>query len=67
MACNQEKTQTRTFSKTKLPEIHQRVFLLTVPLKIILPKDWFIVLAAALDGANPVVLAMSMCGLDMTH
>ena len=57
--------QKRTFSKTKLHEIHQRVFLLTVPLKIILSGDWFTVLAAALDGANPVVLAMFMCGVDV--
>jgi hypothetical protein len=32
---------------------------------IILPEDWFIELAAALDGANPVVLAESMRGPDM--
>lgn len=61
-----KKMQARTFSKTKLHEIHQRVSLLTMPFKIILSGDWFTVLAAALDGANPVVLAISMCGVDMT-
>lgn len=38
-----------------------------MPLKIILPKDRFIVLAATLDGANPVVLAMPMCRLNITY
>jgi hypothetical protein len=37
-----------------------------MPFKIILSGDWFTVLAAALDGAHPVVLAISMCGVDMT-
>jgi hypothetical protein len=66
MACNQEKgARLAHSSKTKLLEIHQWVFVPTVPLKIIPPID-FTVLAAALHGANPVVLATSMCGLDMT-
>lgn len=60
-----QKRQTNTSSKTKLFKIHQRVFSPTVPLKIILPEDWFVVLLASLDSANPVVLVAYMLGLDM--
>lgn len=53
-------------SKTNLFKTHQRVFRLTVPPKIILPEDRFVVLAASLNSANPVVLARSRCGPNMT-
>jgi len=43
------------------------VLLLAVPFKVISPEDWLIVLDAALNGANPVVLAELMCGPDMTR
>ena len=66
MASQPKETQTRAYSKTKLFEIHRRVFLLAVPPEIILPKDWFIIFATTLDSANPVDLAIFMFGFDMT-
>ena len=66
MASQPKETQTRTYSETKLFEIHRRVFLLAVSPEIILPKDWFTIFATTLDSTNPVALAMFMCGFDMT-
>jgi hypothetical protein len=45
--------------------IHQRVFL-AVPPEIILPSDWFVILATTLDGTNPVVFAIFMYSFNMT-
>lgn len=52
-------------SETKLFEMHRRVHLLAVSLKIVLPKHWFVVFDTALDGANPVVL-LTMLGFNVT-
>lgn len=66
MASQPKETQMRTYSETKLFEIHSRVFLLAVPPEIILPKDWSTIFATTLDSTSPVGLAMFMYGFDMT-
>jgi len=66
MASQPKETQTRTYSETKLFEIHRRVFLHAMPPEIILPRDWFIIFATTLDSTSPFDLAMFMCGFDMT-
>jgi hypothetical protein len=60
MAYQLRGTQMRSYSETKLFRIHRWVLLPTVPPKIILPNDWFIVFVAALDGTNPIDLAIFM-------
>ena len=66
MAFQLKETQTRAYLKTKLFEIHHRVFLFAVPPEIILPKDWSIIFATTLDSTSPVDLVMFMYGFDMT-
>jgi hypothetical protein len=50
-------------SKTKLLEIHRRVFLPAVPPEIILPRDSFYQFATTRDSTDP--LRRVMYGLDM--
>jgi len=51
--------------KTKMCKIHQWMFRLTVPPKIILPEYWLILFATSLDSTNPVVPALPVCGSHM--
>ncbi len=55
----------RAYSETKVSEIHRRVFILTVPYKIVLPGIGFARFATALNSANIVDPVVIMEGLGM--
>jgi hypothetical protein len=61
-----KEAQTRTHSESELFEVHRWVSLLAVSPKIILPKDWYVVLATNLDSTDPEILPTFVYGIDMT-
>lgn len=52
--------------QAKLFDVHQGVLTETVSSKVIPPKDRLVVFSTRPDGARPVVLTASMCGVEMT-